>query len=231
MGVNDEQDTLVGHRLINTKYPPIALFDDVASPEEFDMLYAIQSLTNPRILDELGDISLLDRSDIPFHCERGRSYAVAPFTHINPNGGRFNDCLFGALYIASTEQTAAIEVKYHQQKYWQNIEGLAYDRFLFRDLLITHKPSPVYVVDSNDAEILDPDNYSASQQLARHLKKEGYQAVEYASVRSENGVCWALFTPKPVCDVVQSYLLEMIWDGEKIAEVNKVQHMVDLSES
>ncbi|MGF1765604.1 hypothetical protein [Aliivibrio kagoshimensis] len=81
--MNDKQDTLVGHCLINTKYPPIALFDDVASPEEFDMLYAIQSLTNPRILDEVGDISLLDHSDIPFHCERGRSYAVAPFTHIN----------------------------------------------------------------------------------------------------------------------------------------------------
>ncbi|WP_430520607.1 RES family NAD+ phosphorylase [Aliivibrio sp.] len=206
--MSDKQNTLVGHRLISTKYPPIALFDDVASPEEFDMLYAIQSLTNPRLFD-----------------------AVAPFTHINPNGGRFNDGLFGALYIASTDQTAAIEVKYHQQKYWQNIEGLAYDRFLFRNLLITHKPSPVYVVDSNDAEILNPDNYSASQQLARNLKKESYQAVEYSSVRSENGICWALFTPKPVCDVVQSYLLEMIWDGDKIAEVNKVQHMVDLSES
>jgi len=225
VGLSDKP-LLVGHRLINTKYPSIALFDDVASPEEFDMLYAIQSMTNPRLLDEVGDISLLNRCDIPFHCPRGRSYAVAPFTHINPHGGRFNDGLFGALYIASTEQTAALEVKYHQQKYWQNIEGLAYDRFLFRELLITHNSSPVYVVDSGDAAILNPDCYSASQQLARNLKKEGYDAVEYPSVRSKNAVCWALFTPKSVCDVVQSYLLEMIWDGGKIAEVNKVNHLV-----
>lgn len=228
MGVSDnKQEALVGHRLINTKYPSIALFDDVASPEEFEMLYAIQSMTNPRLLDEAGDISLIDHSEIPFDCQRGRSYAVAPFTHINPNGGRFNDGLFGALYLASTDQTAALEVKYHQQKYWQNIEGLAYDRFLFRQLLITHKSSPVYVVDSSDAAILNPDCYSASQQLARNLKKDGYLAVEYSSVRSENGVCWALFTPKLVCDVVQSSLLEMIWNGEKIAEVNKVNHLVD----
>ncbi|WED25233.1 RES family NAD+ phosphorylase [Vibrio sp. DW001] len=212
---------------MSTKYPSIALFDDVASPEEFEILYAIQSMTNPRLLDEVGDISLLERSEIPFACERGRSYAVAPFTHINPNGGRFNDGLFGALYLASTEKTAALEVKHHQQKYWQNIEGLAYDRFLFRGLLITHKSSPVYVVDSTDASILNPDSYSDSQQLARNLKKDGYLAVEYPSVRSDHGICWALFTPKLVCDVVQSHLLEMIWDGEKIAEVNKVNHMMD----
>ncbi|HAS8255692.1 TPA: hypothetical protein I7670_02015 [Vibrio vulnificus] len=35
----------------------------------------------------------------------------------------------------------------------------------------------------------------------------------------------ALFTPKPINDIVQSYLLEMIWDGEKIAEVNEVNHI------
>ncbi|BBC42095.1 hypothetical protein PDPE_1-02936 [Photobacterium damselae subsp. piscicida] len=84
MGVKIEYK---GHRLINTKYPPIALFDDVASPEEFEMLYAIQALTNPRLRDEVGDICLIDPAEIPFNCLRGRSYAVAPFTHINPKGG------------------------------------------------------------------------------------------------------------------------------------------------
>lgn len=129
MGVKIEYK---GHRLINTKYPPIALFDDVASPEEFEMLYAIQALTNPRLRDEVGDICLIDPAEIPFNCLRGRSYAVAPFTHINPKGGRFNDGLFGALYVAYNAHTAALEVKFHQQQYWQNIEGLEYDSFLFQ---------------------------------------------------------------------------------------------------
>ncbi|MGF1723559.1 RES family NAD+ phosphorylase [Photobacterium nomapromontoriensis] len=214
-----------GHRLINTKYPPIDLFDNVASPEEFEMLYAIQAMTNPRLRDEVGDITLIHSSEIPFHCERGRSYAMAPFTHINPNGGRFNDGYFGALYIASDDQTAALEVKHHQQKYWSNIEGLEYDRFLFRGLIVTHEPAPIHVVAPDNAVMLNPDCYAASQQLARHLKKEGYQAIQYPSVRSDSGICWALFTPKPVYDVVQTYLLEMIWDGEQITEVNKVKIM------
>jgi len=218
-------DVIKGHRLINTKYPAITLFDDVASPEEFEILYAIQAITNPRLRDEVGDISLISQSEIPFHCERGRSYAIAPFTHINPDGGRFNDGLFGALYIASNDQTAALEVKYHQQKYWSNIEGLEYDRFLFRGLIITHHPTPIHIVEPDNTTILDLNCYTASQQLARHLKKDGYQAVQYPSVRSPDGVCWALFTPKPVYDVVQTYLLEMIWDGKQIAEVNKVKNI------
>ena len=153
MGVSDRPGAMRGHRLINTKYPPIALFDDVASPDEFEMLYEIQALTNPRLRDELGDISLLSTAEIPFHCERGRSYAVAPFTHINPIGGRFNDGLFGALYIASDDQTAVLEVRHHQQEYWSKIEGLEYERFLFRGLIITHDPDPIYVVKAEDEAV------------------------------------------------------------------------------
>ncbi|MCD9554016.1 RES domain-containing protein [Photobacterium carnosum] len=225
MGIEDSQLMMKGHRLINTKYPTINLFDDVASPEELEMLYAIQAMTNPRLRDEVGNISLINTSEIPFHCERGRSYAVAPFTHINPNGGRFNDGYFGALYIALSEETAALEVKYHQEKYWSNIEGLEYDRFVFRNLIVSYDLESCYEVTHKDDDILNLNSYVASQQLARELKKNNCQAVKYPSVRSELGICWALFTPKPVHDVVQSNLLEMIWDGEKIAEVNKINYM------
>ena len=35
------------YRLVNSKFPPIELFDDVASADEFEALYQIQALTNP----------------------------------------------------------------------------------------------------------------------------------------------------------------------------------------
>ncbi len=218
-------DTLKGFRLINTKYPTIAIFDDVADEAEFDVLYAIQEITNPRLKDEVGNISLIDKQEIPFHCKRHRSYAVAPFTHISPVGGRFNDGLFGALYVASNDETAALEVKHHQQKYWSAVTGLKYERFLFRGLQIEAQPEPTYIVKDSDKIILDPVGYSASQQLARDLKKKKVQCIQYPSVRSKNGTCWALLTPKPVTDIVQSYLLEMIWNGTTISEVNKVSKL------
>lgn len=37
------------YRLINSKFPPIGLFDDA---EEFEALYQIQALTNPRLQND-----------------------------------------------------------------------------------------------------------------------------------------------------------------------------------
>lgn len=222
MGIIDNQQEIEGHRLINTKYPPIALFDDVADVEDFEILYAIQELTNPRLKDQIGDISLLDKSEIPFHCTRHRSYVIAPFVHISPIGGRFNDGYAGALYIADNLETAMKEVKHHQQRYWSNIKGLAYDRILFRQLIISHQSNPVYRVDDQQLDILNPDNYLAAQQLARNLKTQQVQAIQYPSVRNPGNQCWALLTPKSVCDVIPSALIEMFWTGERIEEVSKV---------
>ena len=45
--------------MINAKFPPIHVFEDVADPDEFEALYELQSLTNPRIQTELGNLALL----------------------------------------------------------------------------------------------------------------------------------------------------------------------------
>ena len=36
-------ELLQAYRLVNSKFPPIALFDDVANPDEFEALYQIQA--------------------------------------------------------------------------------------------------------------------------------------------------------------------------------------------
>ncbi|MFN3582227.1 MAG: RES family NAD+ phosphorylase, partial [Pseudomonas sp.] len=119
------------YRLVNSKFPPIAIFDDVADADEFEELYALQSLTNPRMLNQAGQLELIMRSDIPFGIP-GCSYATAPFTHVNPDGSRFSDGSFGVLYLADCMETAIAEVRYHQQFYWSRVPDLRYDRFVFR---------------------------------------------------------------------------------------------------
>lgn len=220
MGINSK-----GYRLVCTKYPAINLFDDVANAEDYEALYALQSLTNPRIQDQVGNVELIDPKQIPYQCTSGRSYAVAPFTHVNPNGGRFNDGLFGALYIADTERTAMLEVKHHQQVYFKNIEGLEFDRTVFRSLVVRHNSKPIHKVSESDTEILNPDSYRSSQSLARQLKKDGFQCVLYPSVRNGSAMCMALFTPKAVLDVTQASLIEMIWNGERIDDVSHISHI------
>src|SRR4030088_1966236 len=46
-------------RVIPSRYPTIHLFERGAVPADWDALYWIESLTNPRLRDEVGDIELV----------------------------------------------------------------------------------------------------------------------------------------------------------------------------
>lgn len=219
------------YRLIPSKYPPISLYEDVSTLEEFDALYALESMTNPRLQQQAGDVSLLPKEQIPFHCTTHRSYATSTFTHINPNGGRFNDGNFGALYVADSKATACSEVYFHTQKYCQNVDDFKYEAFVFRCLKFDIKYSAI--LDITNTPKTDPlyslTDYSASQQLAQSVRKHAYkkgqnQGIKYCSVRYENGLCWVFFTPIVVRKVVQTTHYQMIWDGEQLKTAQVVRN-------
>ena len=210
------------YRLVNSKFPPIALFDDVADAAEFDALYQIQAMTNPRLLNETGRIELIPRAEIPFGAT-GCSYAVAPFTHVSPEGSRFSDGSYGVLYLAATMETALAEVRHHQSLYWSNVPSLNFERFVFRGLscaFTEDSMKDVTPIAKNDP-IYDPIDYTESRRLGREIKAAGSPGIRYNSVRSPANHCWALMTPKPVVSIVQTAYFEMIWSG-RITSVNKL---------
>lgn len=213
-------------RLVNTRYPTIPLFDDVAEGEEFDALYALQALTNPRIQNEMGNLNLVPREELPLGI-RGCSYAVAPFTHVNPNGSRFSDGDYGVLYLADTMDTAIKEVKHHQQIYWQAVEGLKYDRMVFQGLKCSFNAPGLCDAASLPANhpIFDLDSYSASRILGTELKAGGYPGIQYRSVRKPGSLCWGLFTPKVVTDIIPTMRFEFVWNNCTIAEVNALKYI------
>ena len=212
-----------GYRLINSKYPPIHLFDDVATADEFETLYALQALTNPRLQNELGNLNLVPPAERPFGiC--GCSYALAPFTHVNPDGSRFSDGQQGMLYIADSVDTAIKEVSHHQQHYWQNVEGLSYDRLVMRSLHCEFDADSM--ADASILPISDPiydsDSYVAARAFAETLRKLNAVGLEYHSVRNPGSICWGLFTPRTVKSIKQAAHFEMIWDGQKISAVYQI---------
>lgn len=211
-----------GYRLVNSKFPPIDLFDDVASAEEFAALHALQALTNPRLQNEVGNLALLPPERIPFGI-RGCSYAVAPFTHVNPQGSRFSDGSFGVLYLADTLETAIAEVKHHQQVYWQNVPELHYERFVFRGLKAIFDEGGLgdALALPIDHAIYAPDDYSVSQLFGEDVR-QSLDGLRYHSVRKANANCWALMTPINVADIIQTTHLEMIWNGA-ITQVNHLR--------
>lgn len=211
------------YRLVNSKFPPIHLFDDVADASEFEAVYALQALTNPRLLTRAGDLNLVPREEIPWGIV-GCGYAVAPFTHVNPEGSRFSDGSFGVLYVADTPQTALAEVCYHQERYWREVPELHFDRFVFRGLACT------FECEVSDGTVLGaahpvyaPDDYGPARQLGRAAWQQRIPAIRYPSVRNPGALCWALFTPRPVKKIIQAAHYEVIWLDGKIAGINQLQ--------
>lgn len=213
---------LQANRLVNSKFPPIALFDDVASADEFEVLFEIQALTNPRLKNELGQLELIPLCEIPFGIA-GCSYATAPFTHINPAGSRFSDGSFGVLYLADSMETALAEVRHHQSLYWSKVQGLNYERFVFRGLscsFMDTRMKDATTLPSNDP-VYAPDDYGHSRALGRAIRKAGCPGLRYRSVRLPGSVCWALMTPRPVSSIIQTAHYEMVWNGQ-ITSVSQI---------
>ncbi len=216
-----------GYRLVNSKFPPISLFDDVANADEFELLYALQARTNPRLQNEVGQLEFIPLKDIPFGIV-GCSYATAPFTHVNPHGSRFSAGHFGVLYIADTIATAIAEVKYHQQRYWEKVEQLNFERFVLRGLRITFKQAGMQDLTGlpPNHPIYHATDYSSAQALGQRAHEQQHIGFKYHSVRHAHHHCWALFTPKTITACIQSAHYEMIWDGEEITSVNKLSRAV-----
>jgi hypothetical protein len=205
------------YRLIPSKYPPKSLFDDVANHDEFEILFAIQELTNPRIRNEVGNLNRVAAEERPYGI-RGCNYALGPFVHLNPEGSRFSNGDFGVYYAAEDVQTAIAETRYHQERYFSGVLGLKFDRLTMR-CLKTQFTACLRDIRSDifkQSNWYDKDNYSAAQQLGVSLKRYGEDGIVYLSVRLENKTCYALFSPMLIKDVIQTAHYEYIWDGEKI---------------
>lgn len=205
------------YRLIPSKYPPRSLFDDVANHDEFEILFAIQELTNPRIRNELGNLNRVPPELRPYGI-RGCNYALGPFVHLNPTGSRFSNGSYGVFYAAEDVQTAVAETRHHQERYFSGVVGLKFDRLTMRCLKVqfTASLSDIRGDEFSGDECYDKENYSTAQTLGASLKNMGKEGIAYLSVRLAHKTCFALFSPKLILDVIQTAHFEYIWDGEKI---------------
>src|SRR5689334_10880632 len=84
------------HRIVPSRFPPVDLFERVADPADLEAVIAVESLTNDRLRDEIGEIALVPPADRVVGA--GASFLMAPFTHVNSGGSRFADGSFGAYY-------------------------------------------------------------------------------------------------------------------------------------
>jgi hypothetical protein len=211
-------------RIISSRFPPIDLFERVASPEDWEALYWLESLTNPRLRDEVGEIELVPREDRVFG--PGMSVVMAAFTHINPDGSRFADSTFGAFYAAASLDTAIAETRYHREVFLRATRERPLEldmRTYLCDVDATFHD--IRGLRDRMPDIYSPDSYLASQNLGRSLKRAGSNGVVYDSVRHTGGQCLAVYRPRLVQNCRQGTHLQYVWDGERISRVYALRVM------
>ncbi|MEO5598859.1 MAG: RES family NAD+ phosphorylase [Novosphingobium sp.] len=206
------------YRIIPSRFPPISLFETVADPADLEAVFQIEAMTNDRLREEAGELSLVapeDRISGP-----GTSAIMAAFTHLNPQGDRFTDGSYGVFYASLTLDTAVAETRHH--------------RMLF--LSATDEPPQevdmrVYAVDLDAAlhdiremrashpALYHLSSYGMSQETARELREAGSDGIAYQSVRHDGGECAAVFRPRLLSNCRQERHLCYVWDGGAISTV------------
>jgi hypothetical protein len=103
------------HRIVASRLPTIHLFERVADPADWDALYELESMTNPRLRNEVGELHLVPKADRV--SGPNASIVMAPFTHLSPQGTRFTNGRFGAYYAAESIDTSIAETRFHRENF------------------------------------------------------------------------------------------------------------------
>ena len=205
-------------RIVPSRFPPIGLFDRVANPADLEAVFALEAMTNDRLRDEAGELSLVapeDRISGP-----GSTAVMAAFTHLNPEGSRFSDGTWGVYYAGDRLETAIAETRHHRARF---LAATSQPRIEI-DMRVYQADIDAGLHDLRGRagempDVYDPADYGGGQRLARRLRDGGSAGVVYDSVRLAGAACVAVFRPKAIGPARQERHLCYIWNGKAIEQV------------
>lgn len=190
------------HRLIPSRFPPIGLFDTVATAADLQAVMELAGWTNDRLVAER--IARLPRDEWVYG-RANASIVMASFLHVPPGGSRFNGPDQGAWYAAAVLATAAAEVGHHLRRE-AVARGVAGARRTFRAYaaMLTGTYEDIRGQQAVRPDLYAPASYAAGQAFGEAIRAAGGAGIVYDSVRHRGGRNVAAFRPSRVLDVVQT---------------------------
>lgn len=213
-------------RIIPSVYPPINFFEDLVDTSEMETLWEIESITNDRIRQEVGDIYMVaaeDRISGP-----GSSVVMASFTHIHAPS-RFTDGSFGIYYAGLSPETAIRETVFHREKFLSSTkeDAMELTMRLYEGKVI----KPLHDIRNSLYNHLHHlEDYQQSQLFGREMRNNQSWGLIYNSVRHAGGLCIAAFKPKTISIPQAISHLKYVWNGKKIVDVLSIDSVLSLAE-
>ena len=190
------------HRLIPSQFPPIGLFDTVATASDLEAVMDLAGWTNDRLVAER--IRRLPEHEWVFG-RANASIVMAAFLHVAPAGMRFNGPELGAWYGAAEIKTAIAEVGHHLRREAVARKAPAMQRtYRAYSASLAGAYLDIRGLQTERPELYAPDSYAASQPFGEAVRASGGDGVLYGSVRFAGGVNVAAYRPTKVLDVTQT---------------------------
>lgn len=186
-------------RLIPSRFPPIGLFDTVATAADLEAVMELAGWTNDRLVAER--VARLPRADWVFG-RANASIVMAAFLHVPPGGNRFNGPELGAWYAAAALATAAAEVAHHLRR-----EAVATGAPLLRRQFRCYQArieGDYRDIRAEPSAVLDPTSYAAAQPFGEAIRAAGGAGIVWHSLRHAGGICVVCFRPRAILDVTQT---------------------------
>jgi RES domain len=190
------------HRLIPSQFPPIGLFDTVATAADLAAVMELVGWTNDRLVADR--IDRLPQSEWVYGVPNA-SILVAAFLHVAPGGMRFNGPELGAWYAADDLRTAAAEVGHHlrRETVARSVAAMtrtyrAYAATLVGDYLDIRGQQPTR------PDVYASDRYDAAQKLGEEVRASGGAGLLYDSLRRRTGNNVVAHRPRNITEIVQT---------------------------
>ena len=205
-------------RIVPTRYPAVNLFDRVADAADFDALMALESMSNERARDALGQIERVPRDERIFG--PGSGPIMAAFTHLNLLGSRFSAGGYGVFYAARDRTTAMAETRHHHARFLASTnEAPLHLSMRLYQVQVDARLHDLRPPGAAAAAVFDPDDYGPARGLGAALHRAGSAGVAYRSVRHARGQCVGLFRPRGASGCLHAAFLLYAWDGQRFTDV------------
>jgi hypothetical protein len=211
------------YRLIPSRFPPIGLFDTVATAADLAAVMDLVGWTNDRLIVER--VARLPQSEWVYGTPNA-SIVMAAFLHVASGGMRFNGPDLGAWYASDDVRTAAAEVGHHlrRETVARSVDTLrrtyrTYTATLLGDYLDIREQQAQY------PEVYASDRYDASQKFGEEVRSSGGAGILYTSLRRKSGINVVAFRTRNITDVVQEDHFEIAVSAkDRTIDIRRLSH-------
>ena len=204
------------YRIVAARVPRVAIFEEIARPEDLENVLAIEAFANDRLREAAQTIALVPAEDRVVG--PGSSFVMAPFAYVRP--GRFSPGgVRGAYYAGESLATAIAESTYRRAQFYAATD----EKPLTAEQRVIEAAIAAVATDANAeanrTALLDPDSYTASFVFGAQAYAGGHDGVIYPSVRRASGTCLGVFRPRCVHNAHTTKYLGYRWNGHRIDDV------------